>query len=64
MKRWPRTIPYDLKCKLENLRENRSAPSLQDDWSAIFEWLTKHDVQPPEHPLPTEPELRGPVGHS
>ncbi|WP_170746512.1 hypothetical protein [Ruegeria lacuscaerulensis] len=64
MTKWPRTIPYDLRCKLEGLREYRSAPSLQDDWGAIFEWLHKHDIQPPDHDLPTEPEIGGPVGLS
>ncbi|NOD62133.1 MULTISPECIES: hypothetical protein [unclassified Ruegeria] len=63
MKKWPHTIPHDLKCKLESLREYRSKPSLQDDWAAIFEWLNAHNVQPPDHALPTEPELKGPVGH-
>ncbi|WP_170782402.1 hypothetical protein [Ruegeria lacuscaerulensis] len=64
MRKWPQTIPYDLRCKLESLRQYRSPPSVQDDWSAVFEWLNKHGVEPPDHPLPTELELKGPVGHS
>ena len=63
MRKWPRTIPIDLRCKLESLREYRSAPSLQDDWGAVFEWLNKLGVEPPEHPLPTEPETTDPIGH-
>ncbi|AXT26612.1 hypothetical protein D1823_08475 [Ruegeria sp. AD91A] len=64
MKKWPRTTPYDLKCKLECLREYRSKPSLQDDWVAVFEWLIQHGIEPPDQALPTEPELRGPVGYN
>ncbi len=63
MNQWPRTIPFDLKKRLEALREYRSAPSVQSEWGEIFDWLEKHGVEPPEHPLPTEPELGGPVGH-
>ncbi len=45
MTEWPRTIPFDLKCKLEQLQEWRSKPSLQDEWTTIREWLTKHGVE-------------------
>ncbi|WP_162896874.1 hypothetical protein [Ruegeria sp. AD91A] len=64
MKKWPRTIPYDLKCRLEQLREYRSTLSIQTQWGEVLEWLEKHGVEPPDHALPTEPELRGPVGQS
>lgn len=64
MKKWPRTIPYDLRCRLEALHEYRDAPSLQSQWATIYEWLEKHDVTPPDGPLPTDPEIRAPIGHS
>lgn len=63
MRKWLRTIPRDQRGNLESLREYRSALSLQDDWGAIFEWLNMQSVEPPEHPLPTEPEATYPIGH-
>ncbi len=56
MTEWPRTIPFDLKCKLEQLQEWRSKPNLQDEWATIREWLTKHGVTAPDV-LPRESEL-------
>ncbi|WP_170794304.1 hypothetical protein [Ruegeria sp. HKCCD7221] len=56
MTEWPRTIPFDFKCKLEQLQEWRSKPSLQDEWTTIREWLTKHEVSAPDV-LPRESEL-------
>ncbi|NOD92489.1 hypothetical protein GS636_06795 [Ruegeria sp. HKCCD4884] len=64
MNKWPRTIPYDLRCRLETLLEYRDAPSIQTQWGTILEWLEHHGVTPPDHALPVEPELKGPVGHS
>ncbi len=64
MRKWPRTIPYHLKCKLEQQQEYRSKPSLQDQWATVLEWLETHGVEAPAHPLPREPELGGPPGHT
>ncbi|WP_170425682.1 hypothetical protein [Ruegeria arenilitoris] len=62
MTTWPRTIPFDLKKRLETQQQYRSLPSLQSQWTEIREWLEKHGVEAPEG-LPVEPEISGPVGH-
>ena len=58
MTKWPHTIPFDLKLKLEELAGRRYSESNQDRWAAIKEWLEKHSVEAPER-LPTEPPIKG-----
>ncbi|WP_170789694.1 hypothetical protein [Ruegeria lacuscaerulensis] len=56
MKRWPMTIPYDLRCKLKSAREMRCTRGPQDDWLVVKEWLEAHGIEPPDYVLPQEPE--------
>ncbi len=63
MRKWPSTIPYDLRCKLESLWEYRSPPTVQDEWGVIVEWLERHGVGAPNHDLSVEPERTEQTGH-
>ncbi len=63
MPKWPMTIPYDLRCKLEALAELRCHTGPQDQWLVILEWLEAHGVPAPDYTLPMEPERRGQSGH-
>ena len=64
MPAWPRTIPQDLKHKLDALEGFRNPPGHQDRWGAIREWLEGHGLDAPAG-LPETPELPGgDPGHS
>ena len=54
---WPKTIPEDLRCKLESVMGFRSfGPA--DLWGEIREWLDHHEVPAPDR-LPERPKSEG-----
>lgn len=59
MSRWPTTIPHDLARALAELDRQLNTTTDADRWGAIVEWLEAHGVEPPDHPLPTAPEVPG-----
>ncbi len=63
MRKWPNTIPFDLRCGLERLLEFRSDPTVQDQWGVIVDWLNLHGVEAPDYELPIEPERTEQTGH-
>ncbi len=59
MRKWPTTIPHDLAQALAELDKRRSTPTDSDRWGVVFDWLERHGIQAPDHPLPMTPEVRG-----
>ena len=49
--KWPTTIPEDLRKRLDGTLGMRYVDAAVL-WGDVLEWLKKHDVQPPGHPLP------------
>lgn len=49
MASWPKTIPTDLRNRVEEVLGYRTRPSGQDVWAAVYEWLEAHGVEPPPH---------------
>lgn len=45
---WPKTVPDDLRRKLEAVLGYRNRPAPQDAWGAVLEWLEESDVEAPE----------------
>lgn len=43
---WPKTVPDDLRRKLEAVLGYRNRPAPQDVWGAVLEWLESIDVEP------------------
>lgn len=52
---WPHTIPADLRRMIENALGRRSVGS-PEIWGEVRDWLIKHGVEAPDHPLPEEPK--------
>lgn len=44
---WPKTVPDDLRRKLEAVLGYRNRPAPQDVWGAVLEWLETNQVQSP-----------------
>ena len=45
---WPKTVPDDLRRKLEPVLGYRNRPAPQDVWGAVLEWLEEERVNAPE----------------
>lgn len=44
---WPRTCPPDLRLRLDEVLSTRShGPA--EIWGEVYDWLVKHQVEPPE----------------
>lgn len=55
---WPNTIPEDLRKRMASTLTARSVGPAEL-WGDVREWLIKHGVEPPEHPLPEyQPPVR------
>ena len=46
---WPKTVPDDLRRKLEAVLDYRNRPAPQDVWGAVLEWLEAEGIKPTEH---------------
>ena len=44
---WPKTVPDDLRHKLEAVLGYRNRPAPQDVWGAVVEWLEAENVEVP-----------------
>lgn len=42
---WPKTVPDDLRRKLEAVLGYRNRPAPQDVWGAVLEWLEANGVE-------------------
>lgn len=47
---WSKTVPDDLRRKLEAVLGYRNRPEPQDVWGAVLEWLEAEGVKPVEKP--------------
>ena len=47
MASWPKTIPPDLRNRVEVVLGYRTRPTGQDVWGVVQEWLEAHKVEPP-----------------
>ena len=56
MSDWPTFCPEDLRRALEEVEGMRWHTGPQDQWTAIREWLVKHQIEPPVFVLPAEEE--------
>jgi hypothetical protein len=52
---WPKTVPDDLRRKLEAVLGYRNRPAPQDVWGAVLEWLEMNGVRPPSVRTDREP---------
>jgi hypothetical protein len=52
---WPKTVPDDLRCKLEAVLGYRNRPAPQDVWGVVLEWLEAREVEPTERAERLEP---------
>lgn len=50
---WPKTVPDDLRRKLDAVLGYRIRPVPQDIWGAVLEWLEQNEVEPPDTVNPT-----------
>jgi hypothetical protein len=48
---WPKTVPDDLRRRLEAVLGYRNRPAPQDVWGAVVEWLESEKVEPTERPV-------------
>lgn len=56
---WPNTIPEDLRRILSGTLATRSVGPAEV-WGDLRDWLIRHGVEPPAHPLPEyRPPERG-----
>lgn len=56
---WPNTIPEDLRRILTGTLATRSVGAAEV-WGDLRDWLIRHGVEPPAHPLPEyRPPERG-----
>lgn len=46
MSSWPKSIPPDLRKRVEQVLGYRTRPTRQDVWGAVHEWLEFHGVEP------------------
>jgi hypothetical protein len=60
--KWPNTIPEDLRKRMDATLSQRTTSSATL-WGDVVEWLIKHDVPAPDHPLPEAEEIQGKTGH-
>jgi hypothetical protein len=44
---WPKTVPDDLRRRLEEVLGYRNRPAPQDVWGALLEWLEGEGIEPP-----------------
>lgn len=44
---WPKTVPDDLRRKLEAVLGYRNRPAPQDIWGAVLEWLEATELESP-----------------
>jgi hypothetical protein len=44
---WPKTVPDDLRRKLEAVLGYRNRPEPQDVWGAVLEWLESKGIAMP-----------------
>lgn len=51
MRIWPNNIPADLRRRLDATLSQRSV-NAATVWGDVVDWLRKHEVEPPDHPLP------------
>lgn len=47
MASWPKTVPTDLRNRIEEVLLYRTRPTGQDVWGAVYEWLEGQGVEPP-----------------
>jgi hypothetical protein len=52
---WPKTVPDDLRRKLEAVLGYRNRPAPQDVWGVVLEWLEAREVEPTERAERLEP---------
>ncbi|GAB5438252.1 hypothetical protein [Falsiruegeria mediterranea] len=58
-RRWPSTIPFDLRNRIDGLAERRGNMLSADVWTEIREWLERHGVDAPDHHLPaSDPSMK------
>jgi len=51
MRKWPNSIPEDLRRRLTvTLSQRHAGPP--EIWGDVVDWLRLHGAQPPDHPLP------------
>lgn len=46
---WPKSIPSDLRNRIEEVMGFRTRPSGQDVWGAVHDWREANGVEPPPH---------------
>lgn len=44
---WPKTVPDDLRRRLDAVLGYRNRPAPQDVWGAVLEWLEGEGIEPP-----------------
>ena len=47
MASWPKTVPTDLRNRVEEVLSYRTRPTGQEVWGAFQEWLDANGVEPP-----------------